>query len=107
MSARYIARNTKAAARMVGDELMIMSGRDSTLFALNATAAIVWYAADGVTPLETIVDRYISTPFEVEPEIALQDARQLVDELARHGVLLVSDVPVRHVAAPAAVLVPA
>jgi hypothetical protein len=94
MSAEYIARSTKVAARRVGDELMIMSGRDSTLFSLNATAALIWDAADGSTRLQEIVEREICTQFDVEPATALLDARQLVDDLARHGILIVSDVPV-------------
>lgn len=94
MSAQYVARSTKVAARMVGDELMIMSGTDSTLFALNGTAALIWEAADGATPLEEIVEREICAQFEVELAAALLDARQLVDDLAGHGILIVSDVPI-------------
>lgn len=90
---RYVARSTKVAARMVGDEMMIMSGRDSTLFALNGTAAILWEAADGVTPLEDIVTRRICATFDVEPAAAFRDAEELVEQLAGHGLLLLSDGP--------------
>jgi hypothetical protein len=48
---RYIARASNVAARMIGGEIMIMSGLDSSLFSLNATASVLWQAADGVTPL--------------------------------------------------------
>jgi hypothetical protein len=89
----YVARSTKVAARMVGDEMMIMSGRDSTLFALNPTAAVLWEAADGVTPLEDIVERHICAKFDVEPATALRDAREVVDQLAGHGLLTVSETP--------------
>ena len=99
MTSTYVARSRTVAARMVGDQLMIMCGRNSTLFALNATAALIWDAADGVTPLEEIVERQICAQFDVEPAAALQDARQLVDDLAGHGILSVSDVPVPNVAA--------
>ena len=91
MSRQYVARSTNVAARMIGDELMIMSGRDSTLFALNATAALIWEAADGATPLEEIVERRICTQFDVEPAAALEDARKVVNDLAGHGILIVSD----------------
>ena len=93
MSKRYVARSTKVAARMVGDEMMIMSGLDSTLFALNGTAALLWKAADGVTPLEEIVERHICTKFDVEPATALCDAGEVVEQLAGHGLLLLSEVP--------------
>lgn len=93
MSARYVARSTKVAARMVGDQMMIMSGKDATLFALNGTAAVLWQAADGVTPLSDIVEQHICAEFEVEPGVALRDAEELVEELAGDGILLVSDAP--------------
>ena len=68
--ARYVARSPKVAARMVGDEMMVMSGKDTTLFALNGTAAVLWQAADGVTPLSEIVEQRICAEFEVEPDVA-------------------------------------
>jgi len=79
---------------MVGDEMMIMSGRDSTLFALNPTAAVIWEAADGVTPIEDIVENHICTKFDVEPATALDDARKVVEQLAGHGLLTVSNAPI-------------
>jgi len=97
---RYIARSTKVAARMVGDEMMIMSGRDSTLFTLNPTGAALWEAADGVTPLEDIVTRQICARFNVEPAEAMRDAEDLVDQLAGHGLVRVSDAPTRDGAGP-------
>jgi hypothetical protein len=92
--ARYVARSTKVAARMVGDEMMIMSGRDSTLFALNATAAALWEAADGVTPLADIVEQRICARFEVDRDTALRDAEEMLGQLAEHGIVTVSDVPI-------------
>src|SRR5215210_7893094 len=89
----YVSRSTKVAARMVGDQMMIMSGKDATLFALNGTAAVLWQAADGVTPLADIVEQHICAEFEVEPDVALRDAEELVEELAGDGILLVSDAP--------------
>ena len=97
---RYVARSTKVAARMVGDEMMIMSGRDSTLFTLNRTGAALWEAADGVTPLEEIVARQICATFDVDPAEAMRDAEDLVDRLAGHGLVQVSDAPMRLGAGP-------
>jgi hypothetical protein len=90
----YIARSTAVAARKVGDEMMIMSARDSSLFSLNEVGCAIWQAADGVTPLEEIVQRVVCAEFEVAPEEALQDAQALVREMAAHGILLVSDQPI-------------
>ena len=98
MSRLYLARNPRVAARSLAGEMMIMSGRDSTLFTLNKTATILWQAADGATPLDQIVEHKICCEFDVEPAIALQDAETLARELAEHQILQVSEEPI----APAA-----
>ena len=59
-----------------------MSARDSSLFELNETAAILWDAADGATPLEEIVERDICAAYEVDAATALRDARELALQLA-------------------------
>lgn len=89
----YVARAATVAARMLGDELMIMSGVDSTLFTLNASAAALWRGADGVTPLADIVAQSICARFDVAHDEALRDALELVQELARHGVLRIAEAP--------------
>jgi hypothetical protein len=94
MSRLYVARNPRAAARCLDGEMMIMSGRDSTLFTLNKTATILWQAADGATPLDEIVERRICSEFEVEPAAALQDAEILARELAGHEILQISEEPI-------------
>ena len=90
----YVARAPGVAARMIGGEMMIMSGRDSSLFSLNPTASALWQAADGVTPLADLVEAHICTAWEVEPEVALRDAEEVVRDLASHGILRVSETPI-------------
>ncbi|HKU27668.1 MAG TPA: PqqD family protein [Candidatus Sulfotelmatobacter sp.] len=94
MSSVYISRSPRVAARMLDGEMMIMSGRDSTLYTLNRTATILWQAADGVTPLEQIVEQRICSEFEVQPSQALQDATDLAHELASQEILQVSEHPI-------------
>ena len=94
MSSVYIARSKEVAARMLGGEMMIMSARDSTLFSLNATAAAIWQAADGVTPLDEIVKQHVCAAFDVDPAVALPDAEELVQGLAGKGILKISDAPI-------------
>ena len=53
---RYVARSSEISARRLGDEMMIMSGRESTLITLNDVATIIWEAADGSVALEEIVE---------------------------------------------------
>lgn len=94
MSKLYVARSTRVAARSLDGEMMIMSGRDSTLFTLNRTATLIWQAADGTTPLEEIVERKICRDFEIEAGEALHDAETLARELAGHGILELSEQPI-------------
>lgn len=94
MSRLYMARDPRVAARSLDGEMMIMSGRDSTLFTLNKTATILWEAADGITPLDEIVDRKICAQFEVKRSEALQDAETLARDLAAHEILEISDQPI-------------
>src|SRR5579863_4111811 len=89
----YIARSPRIAARILGEEMLVM-GQGSTLFTLNPTATVLWQAADGATPLAEIVERRICTEFEVQPEEALRDAETLAEDLAKHGILLISEEPI-------------
>ncbi len=90
----YVARSPRIAARKLGEEMMIMSGHGSTLFTLNPTATILWQAADGATTLDEIVERRICPEFEVQPEEAIRDAEALAEDLAKHGILLLSEQPI-------------
>jgi hypothetical protein len=92
----YITRSNAVAARELGGEMMIMSATDSTLFSLNETATLIWQAADGKTSLAEIVENRICQEYNVELEVAFQDAEDLVQELASLGILLLSDQPVRN-----------
>jgi hypothetical protein len=92
---RYIARASHVAARMLGDQMMVISTKDTALlFSLNKVAALIWEAADGVTPLEEIVASRICPRFDVAPDVAVQDARDVVERLAVQGILLLSDKPI-------------
>jgi hypothetical protein len=90
----YIAKSSAIAARHLGDETMIMSAVDSTLFSLNPTASIIWEAADGHTQLSSIIEDKVCAEFEVSPEEAAADAIELIETLAGHGILLVSNQPI-------------
>ena len=93
MTEKYIAKSSAIASRLLGGEMMIMSAVDSTFFTLNPVATVVWQAADGRTPLSEIVTDHICAEFEVDPETAHRDVEHFVEELSRHGILLVSEQP--------------
>ena len=90
----YVARSADVAARVVGGEMMVISIRDSTLFVLNRTAALLWEAADGATRLDDIVEQRICGAYDVDPASALRDAEELAEQLAGHGLFVLSDEPV-------------
>ena len=90
---RYVARSRAIAARALGDEMMVMSAADSTLYTLNEVAMVIWEAADGVTPLDEIVRTKVCAQYQVAEDEALKDAEELVDGLAAQGLLQVSDQP--------------
>jgi hypothetical protein len=92
---KYIVKSSEIAARMLGGEMMIMSVKDSTFFTLDPVATAIWQAADGRSSLSEIVARKICSEFDVTQEMALQDAEQLVHELAAHGILQIFDQPIQ------------
>jgi hypothetical protein len=92
--ARYVMRSPEIAARLFEGEMLIMSARDSTLFTLSEVATIIWEAADGSIPLDEIVATKVCVQFDVAPQVALEDAEQLVEALASHGLLVISDQPI-------------
>ena len=96
---RYVARSTAIAARVLGDETMVMSAVNSTLFTLDEVATVIWESADGATPLEDIVINKICTQYDIAPEVALKDAEELVEGLAKHGLMVLSDQPITRPAA--------
>lgn len=93
MAEKYVARGKAIAARMLGGEMMVMSTGDSTFFTLNDVASVIWQAADGRTPLSEIVTTKVCQEFDVDQERAQNGANRFVDELSKHGILLVSEQP--------------
>jgi len=97
----YVARCPRIAARKLGEETLVMAAQGSTLFTLNPTATILWQAADGVTALGDIVERHICSEFEVNLEEAIRDAEAMAQDLARHGILVISEEPIASRNSPA------
>jgi len=93
MNSLFVARSSDIACRKLADETIVMSVRDSTLFTLNESATVIWEAADGKTPLDEIVEQTICRTYEVDHDMALQDALELVHRLTSGGLLHLSDSP--------------
>jgi len=94
MSEKYIKPSRDTAARMLDGEMVVISVRDSTVYSLNLTATAIWNGADGYTSLREIVSQKVVPEFEVDANVAYQDALDLVAELEREGILLVADHPI-------------
>ncbi len=94
MSEKYIKPSRNIASRMLAGEMIVMLVKDSRVFSLNATASAIVDAADGSTPLREIVARKVVEEFEVDAEVAYQDALALVESLAHEGILLIADHPI-------------
>lgn len=90
MNEQFISRGPALAYRMLGDETIVMSAGDSTLFSLDEVASFIWQRADGQTPLSAIVAA-ICDEYEVTPEAAWRDAEEFVAGLAGRGLLVISD----------------
>ena len=91
MSDCYIARSQRIAARRLGDETIVMSAADSTLFTLNRVATAIWEAADGKTPLRQIVDEKVCAEFDITRDEALRDAEAFIAKLSPHHIIFVAD----------------
>jgi hypothetical protein len=79
---------------MLGDEMIIMSTVDSTLFTLNPVGSVIWRAADGKTPLSRIVEEDVCAVFDVTTEQAWIDTEEFIAKLVEHGILHLYDHPV-------------
>ena len=90
----YLTQSPDIAARTLGEDTVIMSMMDSTIFMLNSVGTVIWNSADGATPLSKIISERICPEFDVSGEQASADSREFVDELAKHGILRISETPV-------------
>jgi hypothetical protein len=90
----YLTQSSDIAARTLGDDTVIMSTVDSTIFMLNSVGTVIWNSADGATPLSRIVSERICPEFDVSDEQAFTDAKEFVDDLAKHGILQIHEAPV-------------
>jgi Coenzyme PQQ synthesis protein D (PqqD) len=93
MTHLYIARGDRLAARALASETVILRPDDSGLYVLNEIGTVLWNAADGATPLATIVEQMICSRFDVDATTALHDATEFVQGLREHHILNVSDRP--------------
>ena len=93
-SEMFLAQSADIACRTLGEDTIIMSTLDSTVFMLNSVGTAIWNAADGATPLSQIIRERVCEEFDVSDEQARADAEEFVGQLAQHGILLISHSPI-------------
>jgi hypothetical protein len=89
---RYLLQNPKAAWRVYDGEAVIVSPEDSMLHTLNELGTLVWEAADGQTPLTTVVGR-ICGLYDTDAATAERDVMAFVERLREQGLLSVLNAP--------------
>ena len=95
----YLSRSKDIAARTLGEDTIIMSTLDSSIFMLNGTGTLIWNSADGRTPLSSII-RSIVTEFDVTNDQARADAEEFITGLVDHRILSISETPAAPTEAP-------
>lgn len=92
LAGKYISQNPDTPARTIEGEAIVITPHDSTLHTLNGTATFIWDRADGTRTLGQIAEELLAT-YEVEVEVAHQDAVAFVQEAVAKGLLLTGDAP--------------
>jgi len=88
----YLSQSPHIAARTLGEDTVIMSTLDSTVYMLNSVGTAIWNAVNGKTPLSHIATA-LCAEFDVTAQEAHGDAKEFVDQLIKHGILAVSESP--------------
>ena len=89
MSALFVRRGERLAARKVGGEMVILSADDSSLFVLNEVGTVIGEAADGRTSIDGLADA-VCREFEVDLATARRDVEEYVSALAGAGIVSTS-----------------
>lgn len=79
-------RNPKVAARVINGEAMILTPHDSVLHTLNPVATRIWELLPERRTLQELVES-LTEEFEVAPETAEQDVRELIAALAEKRIV--------------------
>lgn len=86
--ARKITENYIATE--VGDEVVLIDMAGGELMSLKGTARAIWHAIDGESSLEHIACS-MADQFEITPDAALVDIRELASEFERANLLELCD----------------
>jgi hypothetical protein len=82
-----LVRNPLLAWRAIEGEVVIISPQESVLHELNGTASFIWLQANGERGTLEIAE-LLAGEYDVAPEEALADTRELVVHLAEKRLLV-------------------
>ncbi len=77
---------SSAAARRLGEEMIILSEEGDELHVLNELGTFLWQSFDGTRSLETILD-LVSSEYDITREAAERDLLSFVEELRRKDLI--------------------
>lgn len=88
---RVYRKDPGVVARVIAGEAILVPVRQNTgdmeyIYTLNETAARAWELIDGQNSLEAVCDQIVSE-YEIDPQDALADLQELIDQLAAIGAL--------------------
>ena len=81
-----LLRNTSVLWRELDGEAILLNPKEGCSYNLNNVGTMIWKLLDGEHSLDDIA-RAICELYEVEHEQALQDVRQLLNELRDNNLL--------------------
>ncbi len=84
----------RQVACVVADETVILQLREGVYYGLNPVGTCIWRAAQGSSRVAQIVDRVVAE-FEVSRDRCLADVRELLLDLERHELVMLSTEPGR------------
>lgn len=82
-----IRQSDKVLTRAVGTETVLLNLKNEEYFTLDEVGADMWNLIDGIRTLQEVADE-MSRMYEADPDQIAQDIRDLVEELAREGLVV-------------------
>lgn len=86
MTTTYI-QNPAAEVAPLGQGLMVLEPKDRKFCALNPTSASIWFRLKEPANLEELADHIIEHFQGVTKEVALEDARKIIEEMSALGII--------------------
>lgn len=94
--AGFPRRRIDVAARVIGDEAVVVTPADSLVHELNTEATFVWERCDGSRNGRELAAA-MTEAFEVAAEVAERDLEELLRVLSRNGLIDVQEQRVERV----------